>query len=166
MVVSEGKMVIPEVKTQYVFDVKIPQEPHYRLGGTPYGVRSVTAPRSGGRVEGPRLQGKVLMGGGDPYLVRADKIGEKNSRVTIQAENGDLIMMNYRGLWRAPQEVHDAISRGEKYDPAKCYCYVAVLFETSSEEHRWLNESLFIGRWFVPDDFPPPCTGYRIYAIL
>ena len=49
-----------------------------KIGAVPLGTR-VTAPISSGRFEGPRLRGKVLPGGGDWTLLRADGVLELDS---------------------------------------------------------------------------------------
>jgi hypothetical protein len=42
-----------------------------KIGAVPHGTRT-TVPIGGGQFEGPRLRGKVLPGGGDWTLLRAD----------------------------------------------------------------------------------------------
>ena len=88
-------MVDIEIKTEFLFEVKIPQKPLHRIGETPSGYRLITTPDKGATVIGPKLCGTVLEGGGDPYLLRKDGVGLVDARITIQADDGDLIGMSY-----------------------------------------------------------------------
>ena len=160
------KMAESEIKTEFLFEVKIPQGPHHLIGDGPLGTRRITYPSSGATAQGPRLNGTVLAGGGDPFLLRTDGVGEVDARITIQADEGDLIMMSYKGLLVYGQKYLDAQARGEGGPQDENYFYVSVLFETASERYRWLNATVAVARGFIPEDLPPPCIGYRVYALI
>ena len=102
-----------KIETEFLFEVRIPQGPHHLIGDGPLGHRRITYPRAGARVEGPRLNGTVLDGGGDPFLMRHDGVGEVDARITIQSEGGDVIMMSYKGVLRYSEEFTEAQKRGE-----------------------------------------------------
>jgi hypothetical protein len=112
--------------------------PPQRLGAVPHGTR-VTAPISGGTFEGARLRGKVLPGGGDWTLLRADGVLELDLRVTLETDDGALIYMSSFGLRHGPPEVLAALARGEQVDPAKYYFRTTVRFETSAPQYAFLN---------------------------
>src|SRR5258706_8960594 len=61
-----------------------------KIGAVPHGTR-VTAPIASGQFEGPRLRGKVLPGGGDWTLLRADGVLELDLRLTLETDDGALI---------------------------------------------------------------------------
>src|SRR5438876_11920418 len=61
-----------------------------KIGAVPHGTR-VTAPITSGHFEGPRLRGKVLPGGGDWTLIRADGVLELDLPLTLQTDDGALI---------------------------------------------------------------------------
>ena len=153
------------IETEFLFEVRIPQGPHHLIGDGPLGVRRITYPRAGAKVEGPVLSGTVLDGGGDPFLMRADGVGEVDARITIQTTEGDLIMMNYKGVVRYTEEFREAEERGELGGQDGNYFYVSALFETGSETYKWLNGTLGVARGFIPEDLPRPCIGYQVFAV-
>lgn len=155
----------PEVRTEFLFELRIAQKDLYELGDTPYGQRTISTPRPGSRVEGPRLKGTVLEGGGDPFLVRTDGVGEIDARLTLRTDDGALILMRYRGLWVATLEVQEAILRGESVPVHEYRVCISATFETGSPEYQWLNAIFGIGYGFIPDDIPHPSMGYRVYAL-
>jgi hypothetical protein len=67
------------------------------VGDTPLGRRRII-PITGGRVDGPRLQGVVLPGGADWQIVRADGGAVLEARYTIRAVDGALIYVRNIGL--------------------------------------------------------------------
>ena len=75
-----------------------------KIGAVPHGTR-VTAPIASGHFEGPRLRGKVLPGGGDWTLLRADGVLELDLRLTLETDDGALIHMTSFGLRHGPPEV-------------------------------------------------------------
>ena len=156
----------PNIETEFLFEVRIPQGPHHLIGDGPLGHRRITYPRPGARVEGPHLNGTVLDGGGDPFLMRNDGVGEVDARITIRSVDGDVIMMSYKGVLRYSQEFREAEKRGELWPQDEDYFYVSVLFETASESYRWLNGTLGVARGFIPEDLPRPCIGYQVFAVV
>src|SRR5437667_5426651 len=68
-----------------------------KIGAVPHGTR-VTAPITSGHFEGPRLRGKVLAGGGDWTLQRADGVLELDLRITLETDDGALIHMTFEGI--------------------------------------------------------------------
>ena len=97
-------MSISKIDTEFLFEVRIPQGPSHIIGDGPLGHRRITYPRAGAVVQGPKLNGTVLYGGGDPLLIRPDEVGVVDARITIKAKEGDLIMMAYKGLLIYSQE--------------------------------------------------------------
>ncbi|MEH6526017.1 MAG: DUF3237 domain-containing protein [Sneathiella sp.] len=117
--------------------------PLTNLGKTPYGDRLI-AEVTGGEVTGPMLSGKVHAGGGDWLLLRNDGVMQLDVRLTIEADDGSLIYVTYRGLRHGPKEVMDRMAKGEVVDPDEYYFKIAPIFETSAETHDWLNKNLFV----------------------
>ena len=154
-----------KIETEFLFEVRIPQGPHHLIGDGPLGHRRITYPRAGARVEGPWLNGTVLDGGGDPFLMRHDGVGEVDARITIQSEGGDVIMMSYKGVLRYSEKFTEAQKRGELALQDENYFYVSVLFETASDNYRWLNGTLGVARGFIPENLPSPCIGYQVFAV-
>jgi hypothetical protein len=109
-----------------------------KIGAVPHGTR-LTAPIASGQFEGPRLRGKVLAGGGDWTLLRADGVLELDLRVTLETDDGALIHMASFGLRHGPPESIAALARGERVDPSAYYFRTTVRFETAHPKYAFLN---------------------------
>ena len=114
-----------------------------KIGAIPHGTR-VIAPIASGQFEGPRLRGKVLPGGGDWTLLRADGVLELDLRVTLETDDGALIHMSSFGLRHGPPEVIAALGRGERVDPSAYYFRTAVRFETGHPKYAFLDRLLAV----------------------
>jgi hypothetical protein len=109
-----------------------------KVGAVPHGTR-VIAPITGGEFEGPRLRGKVLPGGGDWTLLRADGVLELDLRLTLETDDGALIHMTSFGYRHGPPEVLAALGRGERVDPTSYYFRTTPRFETGDARYAFLN---------------------------
>jgi len=123
--------------------VEVVVPPPQKLGAVPHGTRVIAA-IAGGTFEGPRLRGKVLPGGGDWTILRADGVLELDLRITLETDDGALIGMSSFGLRHGPAEVLAALSRGETVDPSKYYFRTAPRFETSAPQYAFLNRVIAI----------------------
>lgn len=133
------------IETEYLFTMRLDvAAPIPNLGQTPFGQRLI-ARVTGGTVEGPRLNGKVHDGGGDWLLGRADGALQLDVRLTIEADDGGLIYVTYRGVRHGPAEVMTRLGAGEAVDPSEYYFRMAPFFETASEKHGWLNRIVAVG---------------------
>jgi hypothetical protein len=117
--------------------------PPQKLGAVPHGTR-VIAPITSGSFEGPRLRGKVLPGGGDWTLLRADGVLELDLRITLETDDGALINMSSFGFRHGPADVLAALARGESIDPSQYYFRTAPRFETSAPPYAYLNRVVAI----------------------
>jgi Protein of unknown function (DUF3237) len=135
---------MPALSLTPAFDMHLTvKSPLTILGRTPFGERLI-AEVTGGTVNGPLLSGKVHAGGGDWLLLRNDGVMQLDVRLTIEADDGGLIYVTYKGLRHGPKEVMDRMAKGETVDPSEYYFKMAPIFETSSAEHDWLNKNLFV----------------------
>lgn len=114
-----------------------------KIGAVPHGTRGFV-PITGGQFEGPRLRGKVLPGGGDWTLLRADGVLELDLRITLETEDSALIHLASFGLRHGPPEVLAAIGRGESVDPSLYYFRTTPRFETSAPQYAFLNRLLAV----------------------
>jgi len=114
-----------------------------RLGQTPYGERRIIDIQ-GGTVEGPRLNGKVLPGGADWQLIRADGVAYLDARYTLQTADGALVYVNNKGYRHGPADVIARLARGEEVDPALYYMRATPWFETSAPNYAWLNRTICV----------------------
>ena len=115
-----------------------------KLGAVPHGTR-IIVPVTGGDFEGPRLRGKILSGGGDWLLLRADGVLELDLRITLETDDHALIYMTFQGLRHGPADAIAALGRGEVVDPARYYFRTVPRFETSAETYAFLNRIIAVG---------------------
>ena len=132
-----------------------------RIGAVPHGTR-VTVPIASGLFDGPRLRGKVLPGGGDWTLLRADGVLELDLRVTLETDDGALIHMASFGLRHGPPEVLAALARGDSVDPSTYYFRTTIRLETSHPNYTFLNRLLAV----ASGDRRPAGVVYTIDEIL
>src|SRR5688500_5225160 len=87
------------------------------LGDAPRGRRRII-PIIGGRVQGERLNGRILNLGADWQTVFADGTAELDTRYGMQTDDGALIDIRNFGYRHGPPEVLAALARGESVDPS------------------------------------------------
>ncbi|MGA2879429.1 MAG: DUF3237 domain-containing protein [Bryobacteraceae bacterium] len=132
----------PELR--FAFEVAADVRPALDFGQTQAGHRRVVA-IAGGRVSGPRLQGRVLPGGGDWQILRPDGTADLDARYTIQTDDGALIYVVNRGVRHGPPEVLQRLNQGEHVEPGSYYFRSVATFETSAAECGWLTRTILLG---------------------
>jgi hypothetical protein len=121
-----------------LFKAEITLAPPQELGEAPHGRRRII-PITGGRISGERVAGRVLPGGADWQVVRADGVAELDARYTIETADGGLIYVSNRGVRHGPAEVLRKLAAGEAVDPALYYMRTTPWFETGDARYAWLN---------------------------
>ncbi|MDG9722848.1 DUF3237 domain-containing protein [Streptomyces sp. DH41] len=101
-------------------------------------------PITGGGVDGPRLRGKVLPGGGDWSSTRGE-VCELEARYLLQAEDGAVIDIVNRGYYRPKVDTPDQFDGEVQVSEAGHYYRTSPVFRTDAPAHRWLTETVFIG---------------------
>ena len=124
--------------------VRVTLDPARNLGETPLGRRRIIG-ITGGSFSGRRLSGKVLPGGADWQLIRADGVACLDARYTLECGDGALIYVNNKGLRHGSKEAMERLSRGEEVDPALIYTRTTPCFETSDARYAWLNKIVCVG---------------------
>ncbi len=114
--------------------------PTQNIGGGPHGTR-VTFPVTGGSFDGDRLRGKVLPGGDDWVVKRADGVLELDLRITLEADDGALIHMTFEGI-------------RDDGAPGGPYFRTLPRFETAGAKYSFLNRLLAVGRGEIGADGP------------
>lgn len=152
-----------EVKTEFLFDLKadVDWAGAVDVGATPHGMRRIFYV-TGGTLEGPRIKGIVLPGGGDWCIVRPDGAIVLDVRVAFRTDDGHTIYAYYRGLSTIQDDTVGRILMGEAVDPSEYYFRTTPVFETASEKYGWLNRLLAVG----VGQFLPTGVAYKVYAIL
>lgn len=131
------------LSAQPIFTIRCELEGIMSLGQTPLGERRIIN-ILGGPVTGPRLSGRVLPGGADWQIIRADGAADIQARYTIETDAGACILVSSDGLRHGPPEVMARLARGENIDPALYYFRTAMRFETADPAVDWMNRILAI----------------------
>ncbi len=129
---------------QPIFHVHVDVADIRHFGRTPYGERRVID-IIGGRVEGPRLTGRVLPGA-DCQIVWADGTADLTARYGIDTDAGARILVRSDGLRHGPPDVLAALARGETVDPDRYYFRTVMRFEAAYASVDWLNRIIAIAR--------------------
>jgi hypothetical protein len=130
------------------------------IGALPEGLR-VNFYNVGGEITGPRIRGKLRPVGGDWVTVRKDGIALLDARVTLETEDGALILATYPGTIDFGEDGYDRFLRGAL--PPAAQVRISPRFYTGHPEYLWLNRlhSLGIGEYKPADR----CVSYDVYAV-
>ena len=123
---------------QPLLRAEITLAPAQELGEAPLGRRRII-PITGGTFRGERLSGRVLAGGADWQVIRADGVAELDARYTLETEDKALIYVRNFGYRHGPADVIRRLAAGEAVDPSLYYMRTTPRFETGAERYRWLN---------------------------
>jgi hypothetical protein len=126
-----------------IFTIHAELEAIMNLGQTPLGERRIIN-ILGGPVRGPRLNGRVLPGGADWQIIRADGAADIQARYTIESDAGARILVDSEGLRHGPPDIMARLARGEDVDPALYYFRTLMRFETADPAVDWMNRTLAI----------------------
>jgi hypothetical protein len=151
---------LTELPVEHLCDFSADLEPA-QLIATPIGTRMTFIAR-GGRVEGHRLRGEILPGGGDWLMVGTDQIGRVDARATVRTEDNALIHFESRGVIKLPADGLERLGRGERLPFEETYVRTTPKFETSDERYVWLNELVIVGYNELSRDH----IDYRMYRVL
>jgi hypothetical protein len=117
--------------------------PPQELGDTPHGRRRVIA-ITGGSFRGEKLSGRVLAGGADWQVLRADGVAELDARYTLETSDRALIYVRNFGYRHGPADVLRRLADGKPVDPALYYMRTTPRFETAAERYQWLNRTICV----------------------
>jgi hypothetical protein len=137
--------IMKELKSKPLMTIAIKLHPTMELGDTPAGNRRVFAV-SGGEFAGDRIRGTIMpVIGSDLLLMRADGSAQQDVRMLLQTDDGAFVLMTYRGVRHASDEVNARIARGESVSGSDYYLRTAPFFETSSASYSWINRIVAVG---------------------
>jgi hypothetical protein len=114
------------------------------LGTTAAGERR-WVPLTGGTVNGPELQGRIVEGGVDWQLLREDGVLEINAHYVIATDDGALIEVTSNGLRHGPPEGMAQLARGEAAAAGDHFFRTAMRFATGHPAWRHLNKVMALG---------------------
>ncbi len=144
----------------HAFDIRALIAPPLDGGAGRNGHRRVI-PITGGTVEGPRLTGRVLPGGADYELQRADGASLVEAHYTIEASDGTPIYIRNAGLFTAPAKVIARVDAGEAVGPEEYYFRTAPVFDAPDGPHGWLSDRLFVAE----ARFTPQEVTIKVYEV-
>jgi hypothetical protein len=127
---------------------------------TPIGTRMV-AVVDHGTVDGRRLRGEFLPGGGDWIIVGSDRIARLDVRATIRTHDDELVFVTVTGRAQLSDEAINRLFAGETIGWEQMYVRTAPLFETGADSYSWLNSTVCIAFNELSLDH----VKYRVYAI-
>jgi hypothetical protein len=134
-----------ELKSTHLFTITIQLHPTIEMGDTPAGKRRIFAV-SGGEFAGDRIRGVIMpVIGSDVLLVRADGSAQQDVRILLKTDDEALVLMTYRGVRHASDDVNARIARGEHVSGLDYYLRTAPFFETSSPKYAWINRIVSVG---------------------
>ncbi|UCD10209.1 MAG: DUF3237 domain-containing protein [Dehalococcoidales bacterium] len=152
-----------DIRTEFLFHLvaNLDRVGVLEVGTTPHGTRRIFYV-TGGTLEGPRIKGTVLPGGGDWMVVRPDGVGILDVRAVFHTDDDHLIYSYYRGMLVRSAEVTERMQRFEQVDPSEYYFRTTPVFETASEKYGWLNKIVAVGTGLVSNEG----VEYDVYSIL
>jgi hypothetical protein len=121
-------MTHPDPVLTFAFEARVTCSPPERIGNGESGEELWFTPITGGTVDGPRLQGEVVAGGGDWSTTRGE-VTALDARYLFRSSDGALIDIVNRGYWRESDK----------------YYRTSPVFRTDAAEHRWLAATVFVG---------------------
>lgn len=147
----------------YEFSYQAQLQPPVEVGAGPLGDRHVFEV-SGGEVQGERINGRLLGGGGEWFLVGPDGYGRIDVRIQIETDDGAHIYVQYLGLLELNEAVQEFIAgKREETEFGDQYFRTAPRLECGDSRYEWVNRSLFVaeGR-----GHPGYGVEYRVYRVV
>jgi len=132
------------LRLEPLLSAEIELAPAQELGEAPLGRRRIIN-ITGGTFRGARLSGRVLPGGADWQVIRADGVADLDARYTLQTDDGALIYVRNHGYRHGHADVLEKLSSGKEVDPSLYYMRTAPLFETGDARYTWLNRIICVG---------------------
>ena len=157
---TEQLPLVSALPVEHLFDMHVDLAPPQPIT-THLGTRMTFIAR-GGVIEGPKLQGQILPGGGDWLLVGSDRVGRVDVRATIRTDDNALIHYESRGIIKIPADGLQRLAAGEVLPFEETYVRTTPKFETADERYGWLSEVVAVGYNILS----PNHIDYRVYKVL
>ena len=142
-VIVRAQAPMPAPRLTFAMELHVQVGAPMEVGQVSAGRRRII-PILGGRFEGPSIKGKVLAGGADWQVIRADDVAALDTRYALQTDKGELIYIQNAGLRHAPPDVMQKLLAGQDVDPSLVYFRTVPTFETSAPALQWLTRSIFV----------------------
>lgn len=152
--------LVTALPVEHLFDMHVDLQPAQPIP-TPVGTR-MTFITTGGVIEGPKLRGELLPGGGDWLIAGSDGTGRVDVRATLRTHDGVLIHYESRGVIKLPADGIQRLAAGEVLPFEETYIRTTPKFETADDRYAWLSEVVAVGYNILS----PNHIDYRIYQVL
>jgi hypothetical protein len=138
----EFRLPEPRLTPVYRLDATVGQP--VDVGSTAQGRRRVL-PLTGGTFTGPELSGTLVPGASaDWQIALPDGTALGDIRYTLQTDDGDVLLVQSRGVRHGPADVLARLGRGEDVDPSEYTFRTSTQIETAAPGLDWLNKGVFV----------------------
>ena len=151
---------MPELKSTYIGELRIEVTGSYMLGASPLGQRRLDRLERG-HFKGPKIQAEIVAGM-DLLLGGADGAMRPDVRLVLKLDDGETLLIVYRGVRHGPPEVMQRIAKGEQVPPHEYYLRTGLVFETASRKYDWMNRIVAVG----VGRREPGAAVYNVFEIL
>lgn len=117
------------------------ESPPEVIGPVPEGIR-VNFYVTGGKAEGPRLNGTLRPVGGDWLTIRRDGVGVLDVRATIETADEALIYIAYNGVAELGEDGYEKFLAGDV--PPQFPLRTAPRLSSSHPDYQWVNRCQFV----------------------
>ena len=150
------------IKTTYLMTLYAPLEPPQRISSE----LLIYNVKPGGWVRGPHIHGEIVNPSADWLRRMTNGTQRLDVRVSILADDGSYILVQYGGRIVTPEQKHQKNPPQEFAWMDGDYFFTAPLFETDSAKYAWLNDLTCIGRRVDASDDENNCfVTYEIFAL-
>lgn len=148
---SQAAAAVASPQLEEIYQAIVDIEPAMELGNGPLGERRMV-PITGGSFEGKGLKGKVLAGGADRQLIRADGVRELDAVYEMQTDDGAVISVRNRVT------VHQQLPEGKRYALSH------IELTAPAGPYAWLNDYVVVGtlQSLKPERQAVLITAYRV----
>ena len=151
------------IRLEHVFTIHMMLGIRQKYGPVVDGGQRGFVTAAGGKIEGPRLQGRVVENsGGDWAHYRADGTVAFNASYMLEADDGTLIHMTNRGFRHAPPDIAKKMEALEPVSSDSYYMRVNPAFECPVGPHDWLTRTVIVGEGERHADH----TVFTYYAVM
>ncbi len=142
----------PAPPLTFAFEEVADLAPLVMIGDTPQGRRQAI-PITGGSFSGPGVSGRILPGGADQQLVRADGSVTVDAGYMIETDDHVVIHVRNQGVIVPPGK------------DGQAYLYAAPRFEAPAGRYGWLNDAIFVSRITPAGDKDHPAVRITIWKV-
>ena len=147
------------IEVEPLFDMHVDLAPPLGIA-SPAGMRMIFIAQ-GGVVEGERLRGELLPGGGEWLLVGTDRVGRVDVRAVIKTHDDALIHFTNRGIIDLGDDNLARFAQGESIAWDEAYIRSVPLMETGDERYGWLNSTVTVAINELGKDY----VRYRVFSV-